>query len=623
MASLAAVLSFGPKSSPELLVRMGQAVSPSGFPGVRHWNAPPVGLASCSSRPASGGLHVDPQAGYGITYDGRLDNRDELLESLGKSRHVRLPDIECILACYQKWGPEGFGNLVGDFAFALWDGPRRRLLCVRDALGMRPLFYHHDDRRLACGSSIRQLFCDPKTTQRLAKSVVADYLSGNLATPDSTFFDEVYRLPAGHWLEAECDGTIRIRRFWNPSAIPLVEGKPAAWYAEEFRERFFKAVRSRLRTTSSRIGLHISGGFDSAAVAATVHHWNRELSLGLEPWAFVNVGSHPLTDERRYVQSFLTRYPMPVEQTASEDYWGFKPAPLVRQFQDEPHESAYNSRLVAELESARRLGIEVVLSGNGGDEIGGNSWYLIDLLLRGRVRRIWPEWKARAAGRRQSSLTLLRALVSGLAHWVRRTPLRPIRPPDWIHPELARQRHFPRRWSVSKGPIRDDIFSRLRFCWTEPLMSAGQEIYSHFGVELRHPFLDRRLFEWALSVPPFRLGENGCVKAPLRQALAGLLPDTITRRPDKGNYLPYWDLGLRVKERQRILGLLDRPVSADFGYIDAGRLRRAYENYCRGGAINRQQLWNALTLESWLRNRYSSAPRHQADSEGFSPVLSG
>ena len=73
--------------------------------------------------------------------------------------------------------------------------------------------------------------------------------------------------------------------------------------------------------------------------------------------------------------------------------------------------------------------------------------------------------------------------------------------------------------------------------------------------------------------------------------------------PDKGDYTHYWDLGLRVRERERILHLLTRPVSADLGYVDAARLRRAYEDYCRGGPVNRPQLWNALTLEAWLRDR--------------------
>ena len=116
----------------------------------------------------------------------------------------------------------------------------------------------------------------------------------------------------------------------------------------------------------------------------------------------MTTAGHPPADERAYVRAVLDRYPMPVEAAAAEDHWAFRPAPLVRRWQDEPHQAPYVSRLVAELESARRLGINVILSGAGGDEVGGSSWYLIDLASRGRVGRFWPELKARTAagGRR-------------------------------------------------------------------------------------------------------------------------------------------------------------------------------------------------------------------------------
>jgi asparagine synthetase B (glutamine-hydrolysing) len=85
--------------------------------------------------------------------------------------------------------------------------------------------------------------------------------------------------------------------------------------------------------------------------------------------------------------------------------------------------------------------------------------------------------------------------------------------------------------------------------------------------------------------------------------MADLLPEEILHRADKGNYLYYWDLGVRFKERERILRLLDKPISEEMGFIDARRLRKAYERYCGGGRINRQHLWAAITLESWLRRR--------------------
>ncbi|MFC1597334.1 asparagine synthase-related protein [Planctomycetota bacterium] len=121
------------------------------------------------------------------------------------------------------------------------------------------------------------------------------------------------------------------------------------------------------------------------------------------------------------------------------------------------------------------------------------------------------------------------------------------------------------------------------------------------------PFVDRRLFEWALSVPPYRFGENGRVKAPLRRALASLLPPAILRRSDKGNYIYYWDLGVRKKERPRILELLEDPISAELGFVEPRRLERAYDRYCRGGEIDRRQFWSWLTLEQWLRRIHQKA----------------
>jgi asparagine synthase (glutamine-hydrolysing) len=394
-------------------------------------------------------------------------------------------------------------------------------------------------------------------------------------------------------------------RYWDPLKVALVPGRSPQWYADTFREHFVQAVQARLRSTSSKLGVQVSGGFDSTAVAAVVHDCNRRLNLGLEVHAFLNIGRHPLADEQRYMQAVLERYPMSVVVTAAEEYWAWKPAPLLSQWQDEPYEGPYMARLCADLEAARALGVGVILTGNGGDEIGGNSLYLFDLLWRGRVGRWWPELKARSAGKRQSPSALLRTMFWAIARWGRRLVGRePRRPPSWIELAFAKRlrlRQYYRHPTLYWNPTRDDIHDRLSAWWTEPLLSLGQEVYTHYGVGLRHPFLDRRLFEWALMIPPFRLGEQGLVKAPLRRALADLLPAAILKRGDKGNYLSYLDLGLRVRERERILKMIERPLAAELGYVDARRLRWAYEAYCQGGDIDRTQLWNTLTFEAWLR----------------------
>jgi asparagine synthase (glutamine-hydrolysing) len=396
-----------------------------------------------------------------------------------------------------------------------------------------------------------------------------------------------------------------VRRYWDPHGIRLDEGKSSEWYALEFRQRFLDAVRARLPDRSTKLGVHVSGGFDSAAVTAAVHHWNSQANLRLEPWAFVNTARHPAADEQRYVHAVLGRFPMPVMQTESAEFWAFRPAPLLRQWQDEPYAAPYAARLVAELAAARELGIGVIVSGTGGDEVGGSSFYLLDLLLRGKLNRFWPELRARARGKGQNTLTLLAELLNYSKGCFRsRRDCVANRKPVWLHPNLARRletshpiRH---RRPLHLNPARDDVLNRMRYCWIEPQLSCSIALYNHFGVEVRHPFLDRRVFEWALAVPPFRLGEVGLLKAPMRRAFMEMLPREIAYRSDKSNYLHYWDLGVRVRERERILKMLDRSIAADLRLIDARKLKSEYVRYCRGAAIDRRKLWNALTLEDWL-----------------------
>jgi asparagine synthase (glutamine-hydrolysing) len=543
-------------------------------------------------------------AGSPVVFAGRLDNRTELLGQLADAGQ-RLPgstsDADLLLACHAAWGPGMFGRLCGDFALVLWDGRAQRLLCAVDALGQRPLFYHAAGERFVCGLTIRALW-PAVGTPRLADRTVAAFLAGETGPADATFFADIHRLPAGHWLEVRRDGAIRRHRYWNPAAIAVTAGRSAEWYAEEFRRHFTEAVRARLPARGA-VGLHVSGGFDSAAVAAVAHQFKQECDRPM--WAFINTAEHPAANEARYQADLLARYPMPVAATAAEDYWAFRPLaqPLVL---DEPYQPPYLARLEAELMAAQQRGISVILTGSGGDEVGGSSLYLLDRLLHGRLRRCWPECKARAAGRGQSPFALLWMLAGYLTDWARQSVCGASQPlPAWLNRGWVRKLDLDRpvRRAIFAGPVRQEIHDCLACCWNNPLASAAQAMYARFGVEMRHPFLDRRLFAWALAVPPFRLGENGRLKAPLRRALADLLPPTILARPDKGDYLAYWDLGIRSNERPRIEQMLARPLAAEHGFIDPRSLRRAYQDYGQGGEINRRQLWNALTLEAWLRQR--------------------
>src|SRR5438552_327895 len=151
--------------------------------GIRHGG--PVALGHCSfwCTPEEVGERQplgDREGRYWLAADARLDNREDLLQKLqqaGAGQRLEASDAQLILAGYPVWGPDLFPMLVGDFALVLWDGPGQRLFCARDALGRRPLFYHHSPARFLCASSIRQLFCAPDTPRPLAEPTVARSLA--------------------------------------------------------------------------------------------------------------------------------------------------------------------------------------------------------------------------------------------------------------------------------------------------------------------------------------------------------------------------------------------------------------------------------------------------------------
>ncbi len=590
------------------------AASALGGDGNTDWSDGPVSLGvnhSIRTPEDRLGLPLVHDAGRAISIaaDVRLDNRAELIRTLdlpAQPPHDVAParvmtDAQLVLACYRQWGCDAFSRLCGQFAVTIWDGRRRRLVCARDALGRRPLFWHRNDRRLVCASSIRQLFCDPTLRAKLNQDAVGAFLVGVQLPANATFFQGIQRLPAGSWLQADDDGTVQIQRYWNPESIAQQRGRSVADWSDEFRDRFRDSVSACLRSTSGTVGLHVSGGLDSTAVVGMVHHLNATESLNLQPVAFQCLADRPEADERSYMDAVLARYPMPVETNRSADYWGFKQHAGMQLLSDEPFQTAYIARGFDELARADQLGIRVVLGGDVGDELGGSSWYLVDRLLRGRIIGLPAELRARARGRERSSLSLLRALASRFArHLLGRNSKRP---PSWMASD------FYRRWSETWvrpkrtfwNPARDDVFFRLSYCWTEPSITAAYVALNSSGVELRSPFLDQRLFEWAFAIPPALLGAQGCVKTPFRIGLDDLLPEKIKTRATKGNYRYYLDLGLKVKERRRIESMLASPRLAELGFVDAQDLQRCYQRYAGGGPIDRGHLWNVLTLESWLR----------------------
>ncbi len=339
-----------------------------------------------------------------VTYNGEIYNYVELREELrGKGHRFRsASDTEVLLAAYREWGEACVTRFNGMFAFAIWDGDRRRLFCARDRLGVKPFYYAWDGVRFAFASEIKGLLPvieRPSPNQR----AVFDYLEGAcLDHSEDTFFEGIRQLPPAHTLTVETQVTVR--RYWDFPA-PGSSGLSMQDAAERFRHLFRDAVRLRLRSDVP-IGTCLSGGLDSSSIVCVAndlmfveHTVPREL-IGERQKTFSSCFEDPAYDERQFIRSV-------VEQTGAEAHYTFPDpkelAESVSQLvwrQDEPFGSTsifaqWNVMRLAAGRATRRQGV----AGRAGCR---RALGRVSRLLRRVIRRLGGAetvaWLAAGAG---------------------------------------------------------------------------------------------------------------------------------------------------------------------------------------------------------------------------------
>jgi asparagine synthase (glutamine-hydrolysing) len=549
-------------------------------------------------------LH-DPLRGLWIVGDARIDNRDDLCAALG----VKVPpsDVELLLLGYEKWGRGLAERLHGDFAFAIWNERDRSLYAARDAFGMRPLFYRHGPGRLLVASEVDALLATREFGWEIADQTVADFLARNRYRDHGrTFFREVRRLPPGHWMAASEAGLEQRRWFVYPD-LPChtsSEGEDAA----EFRHRFRRAVADRL-DSEGPIFSELSGGLDSASIACMADAIHREDGADRPPLTLASA-LYPgfACDERPYVEAVERRVRLRCEAwDATATHPGTSdPWPLAGPWRED---AAFASPDAQRL--ARAAGARAILTGAGGDTLLFEAGVFRDLATRGRLVRLARETLLTsvyaATPGRDLFLEALRAAVPGAIRRAFRRmkppPLEP--PPGWLGPRLRPA------WRQSSPPDHPAAArswtQRLTWAWLTAPTSAwhieiGELLAARHGLQLRCPFLDRRLAAWVLAVPWQRRLPQGRMKRLLREAMRELLPPEVAERRAVTVFDDFVAWSAR-RAAPRLAPLLAASRWESAGYVDQGAARALLTSVERGAssAMAGADLRNIAMLESWLR----------------------
>lgn len=558
-------------------------------------------------------IHDDqPLTGGGgrfiLVADVRLDNRDELLRMLdiAPDRARDLADSVILLAAWERWQDDCFAHLVGDYAFALWDRDKQRLVLARDPLGMRPLHYHCTSRFVAFASMPKGLHVLPAIPRRPDEEHVAEFLALMPETGPQSFFLDVERVEPGCVLVVTAAGKTS-RRHWEPQR-KLLKLPRAEDYVEGLRHHLDQSVRARLRGAGGTVAAHLSSGFDSAAVATSAAL--QMAQSGGKVIAFTSVpregydGPAPprrLGDEGPIAASTAALHPN-MEHVRIRTNGKSPLANLDRNFQiyDRPVLNLCNAVWSDAIhDAARDRKLTVLLTGQMGNmsiSYGGET-LLPQLLRSGRWLKLARESIALLRKRNMRLLGLVNTTVGPympLPLWTWLNKVLENRAvgletysalnPDRLSQAELEARARARQLDLSYRPRKDGFEARL---WVLRRIDVGnyqKGILAGWGIDQRDPTTDRRLIEFCLSIPEEQLLVNGVTKALARRAFAGrIAPEAISARL-KGYQAVDWHEGLTAA-RGDVVRELDRlgdcgPAAAA---LDLERLRVVVTDWPQDG----------------------------------------
>lgn len=557
-----------------------------------------------------------------VTAEGRLDNRAELLTSLGISEAAAaITDSELILRLYQRYQDNVPELLLGDFAFALYDSALKRLLCARDHMGVKPFYYVQRGAVFAFASGVEAIVALHWLDHGLNRQRIADYLVPALERVDntSTFYRDVYRLPPAHRITFSNSTAATLQRYWQLDPSKELSFRDAAACTEAFGEQLEEAVARRL-AEQSRVGIALSGGVDSGAITAVARR--RMPNGGLRTYSGVSAAGEGCPETARLLaviaQGGVTPSTLAMPRLPSL----LGEVQRIAQTTPDPFDNKMTI-YPALCAMASADGVSVMLDGVDDVIMDNVEAYTTYLLRSGHLRSAWRENRAMA------QLSQGEQSIAGLFHAdFRRLFSNPISI-AWAtkkHAGSDRADALQRRLISSELADEVDIAGRLRAyreTWPQqlcpsvrhanaievshPFLTAAVERYdrlaSRFGIEPRHPYLDRRFVEFCLALPWQYKDFRGWPKITLRRAMQGVLPKSSLWQRD-GVHLGWrFNMHRVILLREEIIDILSADFHSLKDLINPVKLNALLEDLkaedCRED--NFADIWTAYTLALFLR----------------------
>lgn len=537
-----------------------------------------------------------------LLFNGEIYNYQELREELIKAGHVftTKTDSETILHGYEEYGKKILDRLRGMFAFIIWNKNTKELFGARDIFGIKPFYYYKKDKEFMFGSEIKSFLSHPNFEKELDEDMIPLYLSYEYSPDERTIFKNVFKLPGAHCFTYK-NGELKVERYYKIE-YKIEDDKSLEYWEDAITKEFTESV-SMHQIADVEVGCFLSSGVDSSYVV-------KEISKGTKKVKTFSVGyEEEKYSELPYAQDFSNVIGVPnIANKVSADEF-FDAVPEIQYYMDEPLPNPSEIPLYFLAKNARRY-VKVVLSGEGADELfGGYPMYLAGghfdhyshkvprpvRKVLGTVAKHCPNFKGKnflVRGAMEPYQRFMRANYVFQSAERQKFLKRPIASKV---PEEYSKRYFNEVSNLDE-PTQLQYVDMHTWMIYDILLKADRMSMAN-SLELRVPFLDKKMLELSTRIPSRYRAANETTKIALRGAAIKQLPERTANKKKLGFPVPLNDWLREDKYYNKVKAAFQSDIAEKF--FVTSELMKLLDDHKSGKALNMQKIWSFYTFILW------------------------
>ena len=548
-------------------------------------------------------------SGAVLTWDGRLDNRSELISNLRPLLTSLSPDVSIVAAAFERWGTACFAKLLGDWALSLWNPKDQSLILAKDPIGTRHLYYALDENQVRWSTILDPLVLLDGKSFPLEEEYIAGWLSFFPAT-HLTPYVGIHSVPPSSFVLLH-PGKHMVRKYWEFDPAKRIRYRTDGEYEEHFRTVFAESIRRRLRSDRPILA-ELSGGMDSSSIVCMA---DTIIARGIAETPRLDTVSYYDDSEPNWNECpYFTR----VEEKRGRagchidvgKHESFPFALATDRFAATPGAGGGRPNEASRQFAAciASQGNRVVLSGIGGDEVTGGvptpTPELEDLLVRGRFRTLAHQLRVSSLNKRKPWFHLFFEAARGFFPPALVGVAKHMRPAPWLNPGFVERNPLAFEGYVTRrklfGPLPTFQENVSTFEALQRQLSCDV-LSPDLPREKRYPYLDRGLLEFLYCVPREQLLRPGQRRSLMRRALIGIVPDELLHRKRKA-FVARAPLAAILAEWTDFAEMTQCMASSSLGLVEANRFLEALQKARHGQEVPTVAVVRTLVMERWLRH---------------------